>query len=275
MECTVAIPGFLKAWSASHTFLYSQTGKTLASLLFLVLCNHQPTYLPSPGLSFQENPQKVFLCNPKNIPLSLCKRPPSQTKISPCNSFSTCSPSQKKNLSVTSNKITSLSGNLSQLPLSGFSQATPFLFLQALLSAQKLPQPALLTCSPSSPKYLTSGHCPFFLLSQLDLSCSPVAARFLVLCFAHSSLASSLLPLTCSFFLLLSVSHPFHCSRFSEDVTTLNHHHAKAATSIATRPMQLGLSGKRSPTPSGVRKKKKYSKNNKKNQTKMRVYTYL
>ena len=213
MECTVAIPGFLKAWSASHTFLYSQTGKTLASLLFLVLCNQQPTYLPSPGLSFQENPQKVFLCNPKNIPLSLCKRPPSQTKISPYNSFSSCSPSQKKNLSVTSNKITSLSGNLFQLPLSGFSQATPFLFLQALLSAQKLPQPALLTCSPSSPKYLTSGHCPFFLLSQLDLSCSPIAARFLVLCFAHSSLASPLLPLTCSFFLLLSVSHPFHCSQ--------------------------------------------------------------
>ena len=46
-KCIVAIPGFLKAWSASHTFLYSQTSKTPASLLFHMLCFRSHSQLVS------------------------------------------------------------------------------------------------------------------------------------------------------------------------------------------------------------------------------------
>ena len=38
VKCIVAIPRFLKAWSASHTFFYSKTNKTPSSFLFHVLC---------------------------------------------------------------------------------------------------------------------------------------------------------------------------------------------------------------------------------------------
>ena len=83
VTCTMAIPGFLKAFVDSHTFLYSKTSKTPTSFLFSILCFASllflslffPFFLASPlislfsfhSLTCLKNPTRLSPINPSDL----------------------------------------------------------------------------------------------------------------------------------------------------------------------------------------------------------------
>ena len=97
MKCAMAIPGFLKAFADSHTFLYSKISKTLASFLFFVLCSASllflslffSFFLASPLISLFSFHSLTCLKNPSHVSppsiLQTCSR------HSPLMQASTCS----------------------------------------------------------------------------------------------------------------------------------------------------------------------------------------